>query len=104
MMISAPCVVSLNWTLADAHGHTIDELVDPVEFLFGGDDLLPKIEEALLGQVAGDEAGSLERWYIPIFCRIAIFGDMSKNYRQHRMKSVEIPTNLESTSAEFCSV
>ena len=55
MMISAPCVVSLNWTLADAQGHTIDELVDPVEFLFGGDDLLPKIEEALLGHVAGDE-------------------------------------------------
>ena len=55
MMISAPCVLSLSWTLADAQGHTIDELLDPVEFLFGGDDLLPKVEEALLGHVAGDE-------------------------------------------------
>jgi len=55
MKISAPCVVSLNWTLADAQGHTIDELLDPVEFVFGGDDLLPKVEEALFGHAAGDE-------------------------------------------------
>jgi FKBP-type peptidyl-prolyl cis-trans isomerase SlyD len=55
MMISAPCVVSLNWKVADAQGHTIDELTEPVEFFFGGDDLLPKVEEALLGHVAGDE-------------------------------------------------
>ena len=28
----------------------------PVEFFFGGDDLLPKVEEALAGQAAGFEA------------------------------------------------
>ena len=39
--------------LADAQGQTIDELTEPVEFFFGGDDLLPKVEEALLGQEAG---------------------------------------------------
>lgn len=56
MLISAPCVVSLTWRLADTQGQAIDELTDPVEFFFGGNDLLPKVEEALAGQVAGFEA------------------------------------------------
>lgn len=55
MLITTPCVVSLLWTLADAQGQTLDELTDPVEFFFGGDDLLPKLEEALAGQRAGFE-------------------------------------------------
>ena len=53
MLIAHPCVVSLTWTLADAQGQTIDELSDPVEFFYGGDDLLPKLEEALAGQTTG---------------------------------------------------
>jgi len=56
MIIAAPCVVSLTWTMADAQGETLDELTDPVEFFFGGDDLLPKLEEVLQGQEAGFEA------------------------------------------------
>jgi FKBP-type peptidyl-prolyl cis-trans isomerase SlyD len=56
MVITKPCVVSLTWRLSDAQGGLIDELADPVEFLVGGDDLLEKIEEALLGQEAGYEA------------------------------------------------
>jgi FKBP-type peptidyl-prolyl cis-trans isomerase SlyD len=55
MIISAPCVVSLTWTLTDAQNAAIDELAEPVEFLFGGDDLLPKVEEALAGQAVGFE-------------------------------------------------
>lgn len=55
MPISAPCVVSLTWQLTDAQNHPIDELKEPVEFLFGGDDLLAKVEEALAGHDAGDE-------------------------------------------------
>ncbi len=55
MLISSPCVVSLTWKLRDAQGTEIDELTDPVEFLVGGDDLLPKVEEALIGQAAGFE-------------------------------------------------
>jgi FKBP-type peptidyl-prolyl cis-trans isomerase SlyD len=55
MSISSPCVVSLVWRLRDAQGQPIDELVDPVEFLVGGEDLLPKVEEALLGHEIGDE-------------------------------------------------
>ena len=56
MNISAPCVVSLVWRLEDTQGTLIDELKDPVEFFFGGVDLLAKVEEALAGQEAGFEA------------------------------------------------
>jgi FKBP-type peptidyl-prolyl cis-trans isomerase SlyD len=56
MKIEAPCVVSLSWTLSDAQGQEIDTLADPVEFFYGGSDLLPKVEEALAGHEAGHEA------------------------------------------------
>ena len=56
MNISAPCVVSLVWRLEDTQGHVIDELKDPVEFFFGGVDLLAKVEEALAGQEVGFNA------------------------------------------------
>ena len=53
MLIQAPCVVSLTWHLADAQGQAIDDLTEPLEFFFGGDDLLPTLEEALAGQLKG---------------------------------------------------
>jgi FKBP-type peptidyl-prolyl cis-trans isomerase SlyD len=53
MQIQKPCVVALTWKLADAQGQDIDELTEPVEFFFGGDDLLPKVEAALEGQAQG---------------------------------------------------
>ncbi|HMO48611.1 MAG TPA: peptidylprolyl isomerase [Rubrivivax sp.] len=56
MKIAAPCVLSLSWTLSDAQGGVIDELAEPVEFFYGGSDLLPKVEEALLGHELGHEA------------------------------------------------
>jgi len=56
MDITTPCVVTLTWTLSDAQGQLIDELNEPVEFFYGGNDLLPKVEEALAGQASGFEA------------------------------------------------
>ena len=56
MKIEAPCVITLSWKLSDAHGQPIDELAEPVEFFYGGDDLLAKVEEALAGHEAGYEA------------------------------------------------
>jgi FKBP-type peptidyl-prolyl cis-trans isomerase SlyD len=56
MTITKPCVVALTWTLRDAQGQVIDTLEEATEFLFGGDDLLPKIEEAIEGQSAGFSA------------------------------------------------
>ena len=53
MQITAPCVVTLTWKLSDAQGLAIDELSEPVEFFYGGDDLLPKVEEALEGHETG---------------------------------------------------
>jgi FKBP-type peptidyl-prolyl cis-trans isomerase SlyD len=54
MMISAPCVVSLTWKLNDGQNRPIDELAEPVEFFYGGTDLLAKVEEALTGYGPGD--------------------------------------------------
>ena len=54
MMISAPCVVSLTWKLYDGQNRPIDELAEPVEFFYGGTDLLAKVEEALTGYGPGD--------------------------------------------------
>ena len=56
MLITSPCVVSLTWKLQDTQGNLIDELQDPVEFFFGGDDLLAKVEEALADQQTGFSA------------------------------------------------
>lgn len=55
MDITSPCVVTLTWTLSDAQGQLMDQLDEPVEFFYGGEDLLPKVEEALQGQRAGFE-------------------------------------------------
>jgi FKBP-type peptidyl-prolyl cis-trans isomerase SlyD len=55
MLIAPPCVVTLTWTLTDAQNQIIDALEAPTEFLLGGDDLLPAIEDALAGQAAGFE-------------------------------------------------
>lgn len=53
MRIESPCVVSLVWRLTDAQGQLIDELKEPMEFFYGGDDLLEKVEEVLSGQAIG---------------------------------------------------
>jgi FKBP-type peptidyl-prolyl cis-trans isomerase SlyD len=55
MEITQQCVVALTWTLKDTLGETLDVLDEPVEFLVGGHDLLPKIEEALQGHAAGEK-------------------------------------------------
>ena len=56
MQIQSPCVVALTWRLEDAQGQLIDELAQPVEFFYGGADLLEKIEASLLEQSTGFEA------------------------------------------------
>lgn len=53
MDITEQCVVALTWVLKDTLGEELDVLVEPVEFLVGGDDLLARIEEALQGHGPG---------------------------------------------------
>lgn len=56
MLITAPCVVTLTWTLSDAQGETLDTRTEPTAYFYGGTDLLPKVQEALAGQGVGFEA------------------------------------------------
>jgi FKBP-type peptidyl-prolyl cis-trans isomerase SlyD len=56
MLIQRPCVVTLTWRLEDTEGDLLDVLDEPTEFLVGGQDLLTKVEEALIGQEAGFSA------------------------------------------------
>lgn len=53
MQIAAPCVVALTWRLEDAQNRLIDELDAPVEFFYGGDDLLASVEQVLAEQEPG---------------------------------------------------
>jgi len=53
MEINEQCVVALTWTLKDTLGEVLDVLDEPVEFLLGGNDLLPVIQQALQGHAAG---------------------------------------------------
>ncbi|MDO5692861.1 MAG: FKBP-type peptidyl-prolyl cis-trans isomerase [Pseudomonadota bacterium] len=53
MNITPQCVVALTWVLKDSLGETLDELDDPVEFMVGGDDLLPALSAALQGHERG---------------------------------------------------
>jgi FKBP-type peptidyl-prolyl cis-trans isomerase SlyD len=53
MLIQTPCVVSLVWRLEDTQGQLIDELTQPIEFFYGGNDLFAKVEEALTDQQEG---------------------------------------------------
>jgi FKBP-type peptidyl-prolyl cis-trans isomerase SlyD len=55
LTIAAPCVVALTWRLQDTQGQVLDTLDAPVEFFYGGDDLLAKVEEAMAGHEAGYE-------------------------------------------------
>ena len=55
MLITAPCVVTLTWTLTDAQDRALDALETPTEFFFGGDDLLAAVEDAIAGRAAGVE-------------------------------------------------
>lgn len=55
MQISIPCVVSLTWRLHNTEGQLIDALSEATEFFVGSDDLLPKVQEVLIGQTAGFE-------------------------------------------------
>ena len=55
MHIQSPCVVALTWRLEDAQGHLIDQLAQPVEFFYGGADLLERVEDAVLGETVGFE-------------------------------------------------
>jgi FKBP-type peptidyl-prolyl cis-trans isomerase SlyD len=52
--VTAQCIVALTWVMKDSLGQELDVLDEPTEFLLGGNDLLAKIEEALIGKVVNE--------------------------------------------------
>jgi len=55
MKITQDTVISLNYSMFDKDNQLIDKNVDPIVYLHGGyDNILPPVEAALEGHVAGD--------------------------------------------------
>lgn len=54
-IIQAPCVITLTWTLRDSLNTVISKQETPIAYFYGGNDLLPKIEEALRDHQKGDQ-------------------------------------------------
>jgi FKBP-type peptidyl-prolyl cis-trans isomerase SlyD len=52
--VTPQCVVALTWVMKDTLGEELDVLDEPAEFLLGGNDLLAKIEENLIGKVINE--------------------------------------------------
>jgi FKBP-type peptidyl-prolyl cis-trans isomerase SlyD len=52
--VAPQCVVALTWVMKDSTGEELDVLSDATEFLVGGDDLLAKIDQALIGKVVNE--------------------------------------------------
>jgi FKBP-type peptidyl-prolyl cis-trans isomerase SlyD len=52
--VTPQCIVALTWVMKDTLGEELDVLDEPAEFLVGGNDLLAKIEENLIGKVQNE--------------------------------------------------
>jgi FKBP-type peptidyl-prolyl cis-trans isomerase SlyD len=56
MKIAQDTVISLNYSMFDQNNQLIDKNVEPIVYLHGGyDNILPPVEAALEGHVAGDK-------------------------------------------------
>lgn len=57
MQISSNCVVTIHYTLTNDEGQELDSSVgnDPFVYLHGARNIIPGLENALEGRVAGDE-------------------------------------------------
>lgn len=55
MKISEDLVATLSWRMTDSQGELIDENPEGDDFYVGGDDLLPRMAERLIGQTTGDK-------------------------------------------------
>ncbi len=54
MNITEDRVATLAWRMTDSQGELIDENLEGDDFYVGGDDLLPRMAEQLLGKAPGD--------------------------------------------------
>lgn len=55
MNVTNDLVATLSWRMTDSQGELIDENPEGDDFYVGGDDLLPRMSEQLIGKAAGDK-------------------------------------------------
>ncbi|MDY0330184.1 MAG: peptidylprolyl isomerase [Thiomonas sp.] len=55
MKITEGLVATLSWRMTDSQGELIDENIEGDDFYVGGDDLLPRMAEQMLGKGVGDK-------------------------------------------------
>ena len=55
MKITEGLVATLSWRMTDSQGELIDENLEGDDFYVGGDDLLPRMAEQMMGKGAGDK-------------------------------------------------
>ena len=55
MKITEGLVATLSWRMTDSQGELIDENAEGDDFYVGGDDLLPRMAEQMLGMGVGDK-------------------------------------------------
>jgi FKBP-type peptidyl-prolyl cis-trans isomerases 2 len=55
MKITQGLVATLSWRMTDSQGELIDENAEGDDFYVGGDDLLPRMAEQMLGKGVGDK-------------------------------------------------
>ena len=54
MKITEGLVATLSWRMTDSQGELIDENAEGDDFFVGGDDLLPRMAEQMMGKGVGD--------------------------------------------------
>ncbi|MGC9185789.1 MAG: FKBP-type peptidyl-prolyl cis-trans isomerase, partial [Thiomonas sp.] len=54
MKITEGLVATLSWRMTDSQGELIDENTEGDDFYVGGDDLLPRMAEQMIGKGPGD--------------------------------------------------
>lgn len=55
MKITEGLVATLSWRMTDSQGELIDENAEGDDFFVGGDDLLPRMAEQMMGKGVGDK-------------------------------------------------
>lgn len=99
-------VVALTWVMKDSMGDTLDVLDDPVEFLVGGDDLLPPIDQALQAKPRTELVGEKIKLYIEPeqgfgdFNEKLIFLIPREAFPEDFAKGVEVGMSLDGTALQ----
>lgn len=104
--ITPAFVASLTWVMKDSMGDELDVLDEPVEFLVGGDDLLPLIDQALQAKPRAELVGQKIKLYIEPeqgfgdFNEKLIFLIPREAFPEDFAKGVEVGMSLDGTALQ----